>query len=50
MTGLFQGQRGGRAWRRHLSECAHKTGAGTEIVEAALARIGPAGAVVQAAE
>jgi tRNA-dihydrouridine synthase A len=50
MTGLFQGQRGGRAWRRHLSECAHKTGAGAEVVEAALARIDPVGAIVQATE
>ena len=50
MTGLFQGQRGGRAWRRHLSENAHKTGAGPEIVEAALARIEPAAPLPQAAE
>jgi tRNA-dihydrouridine synthase A len=50
MTGLFQGQRGGRAWRRHLSEFAHKSGAGPEIVEAALARIVPEREIFQAAE
>ncbi|UEM05712.1 tRNA dihydrouridine(20/20a) synthase DusA [Skermanella rosea] len=50
MTGLFQGQRGGRAWRRHLSEFAHKTGAGPEVVEAALARINPSKGFSQAAE
>jgi tRNA-dihydrouridine synthase A len=50
MTGLFQGQRGGRAWRRHLSENAHKTGAGPEIVEAALALIAPVEVYSQAAE
>jgi tRNA-dihydrouridine synthase A len=50
MTGLFQGQRGGRAWRRHLSENAHKTGAGPEIVEAALDRIPHVAPLSQAAE
>ncbi|UEM23033.1 tRNA dihydrouridine(20/20a) synthase DusA [Skermanella mucosa] len=50
MTGLFQGQRGGRAWRRHLSEFAHKTGAGPEVVEAAMARIDPLKGFPQAAE
>jgi len=37
MLGLFQGQPGARAWRRHLSEQAHRTGAGTELIEEALA-------------
>ncbi|EWY38737.1 tRNA-dihydrouridine synthase A [Skermanella stibiiresistens SB22] len=50
MTGLFQGQRGGRAWRRHLSEFAHKSGAGPEVVEAALSRIVPEREIFQAAE
>jgi tRNA-dihydrouridine synthase A len=50
MTGLFQGQRGGRAWRRHLSENAHKTGAGPEVVAAALALIEPVAVFSQAAE
>ncbi|PSJ46556.1 tRNA dihydrouridine(20/20a) synthase DusA [Zobellella endophytica] len=37
--GLFQGLPGARAWRRHLSENAHKPGAGIEVVEAALAKV-----------
>ena len=28
ILGLFNGQRGARAWRRHLSEAAHRPGAG----------------------
>lgn len=36
MLGLFAGQPGARAWRRLLSEQAHKRGAGVEVVEAAL--------------
>lgn len=36
ILGLFQGQPGARAWRRYLSENAHKLGAGPEVVEAAL--------------
>jgi tRNA-dihydrouridine synthase A len=39
MLGLFQGLPGARAWRRHLSENAHKPGAGPEVVVAALARV-----------
>ncbi|GLP95684.1 tRNA-dihydrouridine(20/20a) synthase [Paraferrimonas sedimenticola] len=39
MIGLFQGQAGGRAWRRHLSENAHKPGAGLEVIEQALAQM-----------
>jgi tRNA-dihydrouridine synthase A len=39
MLGLFNGLPGARAWRRHLSEEAHKPGAGPEVVEAALARV-----------
>lgn len=35
--GLFQGQPGARAWRRHLSERAHRSGAGPEVLERALA-------------
>lgn len=35
MLGLFQGLRGARAWRRHLSENTHKPGAGPELVLAA---------------
>jgi tRNA-dihydrouridine synthase A len=36
VLGLFQGQPGARAWRRHLSENAHGAGAGEEVIEAAL--------------
>ncbi len=35
MLGLFQGRRGARAWRRHLSERAHLPGAGIEVLRAA---------------
>ena len=45
ILGLFQGQPGARAWRRHLSENAHKPGAGVEVLTAALPpapRIAPA--------
>jgi tRNA-dihydrouridine synthase A len=37
--GIFQGLPGARAWRRHLSENAHKAGAGIEVVEAAMAKV-----------
>ncbi|WP_417724631.1 tRNA dihydrouridine(20/20a) synthase DusA [Salipiger sp.] len=36
MLGLFAGRPGARAWRRHLSEEAHRGGAGPEVIEAAL--------------
>ncbi|WP_420858587.1 tRNA dihydrouridine(20/20a) synthase DusA [Marivivens marinus] len=36
MLGLFAGRPGARGWRRHLSENAHRDGAGPEVVEAAL--------------
>lgn len=36
MLGLFQGRPGARGWRRHLSENAHRDGAGPEVVETAL--------------
>jgi tRNA-dihydrouridine synthase A len=39
ILGLFQGQPGARAWRRHLSEHAHRRGAGTEVVLAALRQL-----------
>ncbi|MFP2927442.1 tRNA dihydrouridine(20/20a) synthase DusA [Pyxidicoccus sp. 3LG] len=39
MLGLFQGLPGARAWRRHLSENAHKRGAGPEVLVAALAKV-----------
>ena len=37
MLGLFQGQPGARAWRRHLSENVHRPGVGPDILEQALA-------------
>jgi tRNA-dihydrouridine synthase A len=37
MLGLFQGRPGARVWRRMLSEGAHRKGAGTALVEQALA-------------
>ena len=36
MLGLFTGQPGARAWRRHISEHVHKPGAGLEVVQDAL--------------
>ena len=42
VLGLFQGVPGARAWRRHLSEAAHRPGAGPEVITAALAKIRPA--------
>ena len=39
VLGLFAGRPGARAWRRHLSENAHRDGAGAEILLAALARV-----------
>ena len=36
ILGIFQSIPGARQWRRHLSENAHKAGAGVEVVEAAL--------------
>ena len=38
MLGLFAGQPGARAWRRYLSEHAHRPGAGPEVLEQALRR------------
>jgi tRNA-dihydrouridine synthase A len=41
MLGAFQGRPGARAWRRLLSERAHRPGAGPELVERALALVAP---------
>jgi tRNA-dihydrouridine synthase A len=41
MLGLFTGQPGARAWRRTLSEGAAQTGAGVEVLQAALAHVMP---------
>ncbi|WP_108483317.1 tRNA dihydrouridine(20/20a) synthase DusA [Oceaniglobus ichthyenteri] len=42
MLGLFAGQPGARAWRRTLSDQAHRPGAGLEVVRAALAAVSEA--------
>ena len=39
MLGLFAGQPGARAWRRYISENAHRPGAGTEVLVQALGEI-----------
>lgn len=35
VIGLFQGQPRARAWRRHISEYAHRPGAGVDVISAA---------------
>jgi tRNA-dihydrouridine synthase A len=42
ILGLFNGEPGARAWRRHLSEAAHRPSAGPEVLLEALAQIRPA--------
>lgn len=39
MLGLFQGRSGARMWRRHLSEQAHREGAGPQVVLDALSYV-----------
>ncbi|HKK13828.1 MAG TPA: tRNA dihydrouridine(20/20a) synthase DusA, partial [Gammaproteobacteria bacterium] len=39
VLGLFQGVPGARAWRRHISEQAHRPGAGPQILREALGRV-----------
>lgn len=39
MLGLFAGQPGARAWRRYISENAHRPGAGTEVLVQALGEV-----------
>ncbi len=39
MLGLFAGLPGARAWRRYLSENAHRAGGGIEVLEMALANL-----------
>jgi tRNA-dihydrouridine synthase A len=39
MMGLFTGRPGARAWRRTLSEGAHRDGVGPELIEIALANV-----------
>ena len=39
ILGLFNGLPGARLWRRHLSEAAHRPGAGPAVIEQALERV-----------
>ena len=39
LLGLFAGQPGARAWRRYLSEHAHISGAGAEVLQQALEKL-----------
>jgi tRNA-dihydrouridine synthase A len=39
LLGLFQGQKGARAWRRYISENAHRDGAGVNILQEALQKV-----------
>jgi tRNA-dihydrouridine synthase A len=39
ILGLFQGRPGARAWRRYLSEHAHREGAGVDVIRAASRRV-----------
>ncbi len=39
ILGLFNGQPGARAWRRHISENAHRKGARPEIIREAAAKV-----------
>jgi tRNA-dihydrouridine synthase A len=50
MLGLFHGQPGARLFRRHLSENAHRKGAGISVLSDALAFVGNPRADAQAAE
>ncbi|MGE3874618.1 MAG: tRNA dihydrouridine(20/20a) synthase DusA [Parvibaculaceae bacterium] len=50
MLGLFHGEPGGRAWRRIISENAHRPGAGAGLLDAALAAVAEQAMRLQAAE
>ena len=39
VLGLFAGQPGAKAWKRYLSENAHKPGAGVGVVQEAVRRV-----------
>ena len=47
LLGLFQGQPGARAWRRHLSENAHLKGAGLDVLQQALSLVPEPSAFVE---
>jgi tRNA-dihydrouridine synthase A len=42
ILGLFHGQPGARAWRRHIAENAHRPGAGIDVIWAAADHVGGA--------
>ncbi len=47
LLGLFQGQPGARAWRRHLSEHAHRPGADIHVLKEALALVPESGSFAE---
>ena len=47
ILGLFHGRPGARAYRRYLSEYAHRPGAGIDVLERALARVNVGDAALQ---
>ena len=49
ILGLYRGQPGGRAFRRVLSQQAHRPGAGVEVLEAALAAVPAESTLLQVA-
>ena len=50
MLGLFHGEPGGRAWRRIISENAHRPGAGVDLLDVALAAVAAQATRLEAAE
>ena len=40
ILGLFPAMQGAKAWRRHISENAHKEGAGIEVIRTAVGFLG----------
>ncbi len=48
ILGLFQGQPGARAFRRHISENAPRAGAGVEVIREAMRKVSPASAAAAA--
>jgi tRNA-dihydrouridine synthase A len=49
VLGLFQGVPGGKRFRRHLSEQANRKGAGLEVLQQAVALVGPQAALPETA-
>ncbi len=47
LLGIFQGQPGARAWRRHLSENAHSEGADIAVLEKALSLVPEASTFIE---